>query len=91
MIRSEGKRTSVKRLIDLFVASGITLFMVLSPSPTLPHDNPPIWEVYFSPNGGCTDAIVKELDKAQSTVLVQAYSFTSYRIAKTLLDAKKRG
>jgi phosphatidylserine/phosphatidylglycerophosphate/cardiolipin synthase-like enzyme len=31
------------------------------------------------------------LDKAQSTVLVQAYSFTSYKIAKALLDAHKRG
>jgi phosphatidylserine/phosphatidylglycerophosphate/cardiolipin synthase-like enzyme len=31
------------------------------------------------------------MDKAQSTVLVQAYSFTSYKIAKALLDAHKRG
>jgi phosphatidylserine/phosphatidylglycerophosphate/cardiolipin synthase-like enzyme len=35
--------------------------------------------------------VARELDKAQSTVLVQAYSFTSYRIAKALLDAHKRG
>ena len=31
------------------------------------------------------------MDKAQSTVLVQAYSFTSYKIAKALLDTHKRG
>ena len=48
-------------------------------------------EVYFSPNGGRTDAIVRELDKAQSTVLVQAYSSSSYKIAKALLDVHKRG
>jgi phosphatidylserine/phosphatidylglycerophosphate/cardiolipin synthase-like enzyme len=57
-----------------------------------PENTSPLsWEVYFSPNGGCTDAIVRELDKAQSTVLVQAYSFTSYKVAKGLLDAHKRG
>src|SRR4030043_789782 len=31
------------------------------------------------------------MNKASSTVLVQAYSFTSYKIAKALLDAHKRG
>ncbi len=51
---------------------------------------PPI-EVYFSPHGGCTEAVVKELGKAQSSVLVQAYSFTSRDIAKALVDARKRG
>ena len=51
---------------------------------------PPI-EVYFSPKGGCTEAVVKELAAAKSTVLVQAYSFTSVPIAKALLDAHKRG
>ena len=47
--------------------------------------------VFFSPNGGCTEAVVKELDAAKSTVLVQAYSFTSAPIAKALVDAHKRG
>jgi len=51
---------------------------------------PPI-EVHFSPNGGCTEAVVKELAAAKATVLVQAYSFTSARIAKALVDAHKRG
>src|SRR5664280_2357205 len=40
---------------------------------------------------GCTDAIVAELDKAKSTVLVQAYSFTSAPIAKAIVEAHKRG
>ena len=53
------------------------------------HPPPAPWEVYFSPNGVYTDAIVRELDKAQSSVLVQAYSITSYRIAKALLDAQR--
>jgi phosphatidylserine/phosphatidylglycerophosphate/cardiolipin synthase-like enzyme len=48
------------------------------------------WQVYFSPEGGCTEAIVKELGQAKTSVLVQAYSFTSAPIAKALLDAHKR-
>ena len=48
-------------------------------------------QVYFSPRGGCTEAIVENLGRAKSTVLVQAYSFTSAPIAKALVDAKKRG
>ena len=45
----------------------------------------------FWPQGGCTDAIVGEISKAQKEVLVQAYSFTSKPIAKALVDAHKRG
>jgi phosphatidylserine/phosphatidylglycerophosphate/cardiolipin synthase-like enzyme len=47
--------------------------------------------VYFSPNGGATDAIVRELDRAQRSIVVQAYSFTSAPIAKALLAAHARG
>ena len=48
-------------------------------------------KVFFSPHGGCTEAVVTNLDKATNTVLVQAYSFTSAPIAKALVDAEKRG
>jgi len=48
-------------------------------------------QVFFSPKGGCTEAVVESLDKATKTVLVQAYSFTSAPIAKALVDAHKRG
>ena len=48
-------------------------------------------QVYFSPNGGTTQAIIKEINDAKSEILVQAYSFTSSPIAKALVDANKRG
>ncbi len=48
-------------------------------------------DVYFSPRGGATEAIVREIASARSEILVQAYSFTSAPIAKALLDARKRG
>ena len=48
-------------------------------------------QVFFSPQGGCTEAVVDALGKAKASVLVQAYSFTSAPIAKALVDAQKRG
>lgn len=48
-------------------------------------------DVRFSPKGGCTDAIVAELNRAQSTVRIQAYSFTSAPIANAVVQAHKRG
>ena len=52
---------------------------------------PPSVEAHFSPKGGCTDAIVRELGHARHEVLVLAYSFTSRPIAQALVDAKLRG
>jgi phosphatidylserine/phosphatidylglycerophosphate/cardiolipin synthase-like enzyme len=54
-------------------------------------DHAPRIEVFFSPNNGSTDAIVREIERARSEILVQAYSFTSEPIAKALLKAHKRG
>ncbi len=58
-----------------------------------PHsvENLPAMEVLFSPRGGCADAVVREIENAQNTILVQAYSFTSAPIAKALADARTRG
>ncbi len=47
--------------------------------------------VYFSPKGGCTDAIIQEINAARTSIHVQAYSFTSSRLAKALLEATNRG
>ncbi len=48
-------------------------------------------DVYFSPRGGATEAVVAEIGRARKEVLVQAYSFTSVHIARALLEARKRG
>ena len=47
--------------------------------------------VYFSPEGGATTSIVKEITSAKKEVLVQAYTLTSQPIVKALLDARARG
>ncbi len=48
-------------------------------------------ELYFSPNGGAANAVIHELEQARKSVVIACYSFSSSRIAKALLDAKKRG
>ncbi len=78
------KRLSFTFLL-FFLISCVLLFHSEAQSPS------PSWSVYFSPKGGCTQAIINELDKAKSSILVQAYSFTSAPIAKVLLNAHKRG
>ena len=47
--------------------------------------------VCFTPGQDCTGVIVREIDSARSTVLVQAYSFTSAPVAEALARAKRRG
>ena len=51
----------------------------------------PLCAVFFSPHGGCTDEVVRELAAARAHVLVQAYSFTSQPIARALAEAHRRG
>ena len=65
-------------------------FLVSSYATDLTLNNTPV-QVYFSPHGGCTEAIIRQIDQAKSEILIQAYSFTSAPIAKALLDAHKRG
>lgn len=48
-------------------------------------------EVYFSPKGGCTEAVVREIGKARFSIHIQAYSFTSAPILDALTLAEHRG
>ena len=81
----------MKKIALFIVFSSIFFWSSLIPSIIFPQETPPAWQVYFSPKGGCTEAVIRELNKAKSTVLVQAYSFTSAPIAKALMNTHKRG
>ena len=48
-------------------------------------------QVRFSPNGQCTEFTTAAIAKAQKSILVQAYSFTSAPIAEALIKAHERG
>lgn len=74
----------MKTRLALIVIFGLLL-------PLRAQQGPQDLKAYFSPNGGCTQAVVDALNGAKKTVLVQAYSFTSMPIAKALVEAKKRG
>ena len=66
--------------------------LVLIVTGCYPHGSVPQGvEVYFSPHGGATEAVVGALEHATNSVLVQAYSFTSAPIARALVDAQRRG
>jgi len=79
------------------IAAGLALSLLACdrwdplPKPAAAPSTPSSWEVRFSPKGGCTEAVVDALHAAKSTVLVQAYSFTSAPIAAALVDAHRRG
>jgi len=46
--------------------------------------------VCFSPNGGCTEAIVDQIDNAKSEILIQAYSFWTRKALSVNRNCWKR-
>jgi phospholipase D len=48
-------------------------------------------QICFTPYNSCLPIIIKEIDKAQQRIFVQAYDFTSKPILNALLNAKNRG
>lgn len=67
-------------------ALALVFLLVISPA----YAQLSVDDIHFSPKGGCTAAIVKELDAAKSTIRVQAYELTSKPIAGALVKASKR-
>ena len=77
---------------SVFLIVPLLLLLICIPNYAQEKGSPsPSWSVYFSPTGGCTQAITSELNKAKSSILVQANSFTSAPIAKGLVAAHERG
>lgn len=57
----------------------------------VPTGNGPSVEAYFSPGGQVQSHIVNKIERAQKSIDVMAYSFTSKPIAEALIAAKQRG
>jgi phosphatidylserine/phosphatidylglycerophosphate/cardiolipin synthase-like enzyme len=86
MLNWEMLGTKVMGLLLLGVAVGHALFALrtwLMREPTI--------AAHFSPKGGCTEAIVAEVNAARSEILVMAYSFSCPDIANSLIAALGRG
>lgn len=81
----------MKQPVRLFFVGLMALATMQTPCHAVSLPSSGTVEVFFSPVGGATAAIVREIDSAKSEILVQAYSFTSKPIAKALVQAKKRG
>ncbi len=45
----------------------------------------------FTPQENCTALLITQIKDAKESIYVQSYSFTSYKIAKALIDAYERG
>ena len=69
----------------------ILALILVTAMPVWAQQGPQDIHPFFSPKGGCTQAVVEQLNGAKKQVLVQAYSFTSAPIASALVDAKNRG
>lgn len=63
----------------------------IAPLAVFAKNNAAVWEVCFTPGGKCTELIVHAIASARATILVQAYSFTSAKIARALVSAHRRG
>ena len=86
------KLSIMNKKISLLLINVLLIFSFSIPLSAyeLVLSNTPV-QICFSPKGGCTEAIVKEISHAKSEIDIQAYSFTSVPIAKALVDAHKRG
>ena len=84
----------MRRLLSTFTLAAILAAILVgggqASAESLTLNNTPV-EVYFSPDGGAEGAVVREIGKARSSVLVFAYSFTNAAIGKALVAAHKRG
>ena len=85
-------RSALPKTLLALVVVGVGAFAAWSPGSWLHRPiQPGEVETFFSPKGGCTEAIVHALARAKKTIHVQAYSFTSAPIAAALVAAHKRG
>lgn len=82
------------RLKALFFAL-VLFFLPYSCKTPQPQGNSGTGEIettaYFSPRGGCEEAVVDLINHSEKTIDVAIYSFTDRKIAKALIDAYRRG
>ena len=68
-------------------AAAVTLAAPAAASPFYPAEA----AVFFSPNGGAEDAIVRSIDSAKSRIRMQAFLFSNKEITQALIRAHQRG
>jgi len=79
-LRTEALRKG--KILILAIALGLFLFFY---SPSFAEI-----KVFFSPNGGIAEEIIKQIDNAQEYIDIAIYSFTYEPIAGAMIRAKNR-
>lgn len=96
--RQKGSKSFPKLNISLFLAFffglGVGALLLYPKSDEVsfvrtPHDTS--YKACFSPEGKCSRLIVLAIEKAEKSILIMAYSFTSPQIADALVKAHRRG
>lgn len=78
-------------LLSFLIAIAIFAFAGGQTQAVEPSEKQGRIDVLFSPNGGCCDRIVREIESAKKHIRVQAHFFTCRVIAEALIDAADRG
>jgi len=74
----------LKLILQKLIASALILLVFSLPSLAE-------IKIFFSPNGGIADEIIKQIDASQKYIDIAMYSFTSQPIAEAIIRAKNRG
>ena len=93
------RRAKGSKILSLFYRFlGLTLaacfivsYLALTQETVLSLDGQITFEVGFSPKGRSLNIILDGIRKAEESILVAAYSFTSKPVSTALLEAHKRG
>jgi phosphatidylserine/phosphatidylglycerophosphate/cardiolipin synthase-like enzyme len=82
----------MRRLLSLCVALAVGL-VVAGGVAAAPRSYPATGsvDIGFTPGDAVDNLIITAIDKAQSEILVHAYTFTHRRIAQALISAKRHG
>jgi phosphatidylserine/phosphatidylglycerophosphate/cardiolipin synthase-like enzyme len=87
-----GRKTVLTGITGVAVGAVATLALSGGLATNNPQAQPtPASRVYFSPQGGCTQAITDAIRGARNEILVHAYAFDSREIADALIEAHRRG
>jgi phosphatidylserine/phosphatidylglycerophosphate/cardiolipin synthase-like enzyme len=83
-------RTAARRLVAATMLALATLALGDAPAR---RDYPASGsvEIAFTPGDAVDNLIIAAIDRAQTEILVHAYTFTHRRIAQALIDARRRG
>ncbi len=78
-------------VVVLIFLLGLGIFLIYYLEAKGGSDKAPDISASFSPGGGISKLIIKEIDGAKSSIDIAMYSFTRSDIAHALVNARKRG